>query len=350
MSQDKTASKKSVEAQVAPKAPAAATSTSAGSAPAPAASPPIPQNKGSPPPAPNAAGPPAATTSPPTMTPVPAAAPTTPSPAPSAAPAGPASPAAASTAPTPEIPEEIPATGKSINVLVIGVDSNFAKLVQTSLSTLQAQHPDINYRVFPGNAKEKLIEYLDKYQFHSIIFEEEMADVALDAWLKGFSEILKKSQKNKTTPVILATSKTDLNKTKGCIKAGYKDVIVKPLDQSLFLEKMNLYNKDIKLTESNLLFSMDAAKDVDVGFYFKTKSVSEYGMKVTSEKAVDVGSVVTIYATFIEEPVAAVVIESIKGGDEQFTLSLMYVGVTPAQTQTIRKFFRTQYAEGKEAA
>lgn len=347
MSQDKPASNKLAEAQVAPKAPAAATSTPAGSTPAPAASPPTPQNKASPPPAPSAAGPPAAATSPPTTTPVPG---TTPTVAPVKAPPAPASLAVATPAPAPETPEEIPASGKFINVLVIGVDANFAKLVQTSLSTLQAQHPDINYRVFPGNAKEKLIEYLDKYQFHSIIFEEEMADVTLDAWLKGFSEILKKSKNNKTTPVILATSKTDLNKTKGCIKAGYKDVIVKPLDQSLFLEKMNLYNKDIKLIESNLLFSMDAAKDVDVGFYFKTKSVSEYGMKVTSEKAVDVGSVVTIYATFIEEPLAAVVIEAVKGGDEQFTLSLMYVGVTPAQTQTIRKFFRTQYAEGKEAA
>jgi hypothetical protein len=238
---------------------------------------------------------------------------------------------------------------KFVNVFVIGTDLGFAKVIQTSLATLQTSNPGVNYRVFPGVAKDKLMDFLNKYKFHSILLEEEFTDGNPVQYLKDFKESLKKCPENVNVPIILVSSKTDLNRTKNFIKAGYKDQLIKPLDQTLFLQKMNMYNKEIKINDDTLLFSMDIAKDVDVGFYFKTRTISEYGMSVASDKSIEAGSVVTIYASFLGEHIAATVTEC-KKANEGHILELMFIGVTPSQTQEIRKFIRTEYAEEKNAS
>lgn len=247
-----------------------------------------------------------------------------------------------------ELKDAAPA-GKFINVLSIGTDLTFAKSVQVALNTLQASNKDVTYRIFPGISKDKLKEYSEKYQLHSILVEEEFMSQPAEPWFKELKEDLKKTIYNADTPVIMVSSKTDLGKTRNVVRSGFTDLILKPLDQSLFLQKMNMYNKKIPLSDGSLLFSLDTVQNVDVGFYFKTTSVSEYGMKVSSTKVVETGSIVTVYSSFMEENIVGVVKEVSKIADNEYSVFIMYIGVTPSQTQTIRKFIRTNYAEGKQA-
>lgn len=251
---------------------------------------------------------------------------------------------------TPNIQSKEPHTaGKYINVLAVGTDLTFAKSVQTALNTLQATSKDVTYRIFPGISKEKVKEFTEKYQLHSILVEEEFMDQPPEPWLKSLKEDLKKTTQNAETPVVLVCSKTDLGKTRNTVRVGFVDLILKPLDQSLFLQKMNMYNKKIPLSDGTLLFSLETSQDLDVGFYFKTKSISEYGVKVSSSKSMEIGSIVTVYAGFMEENIAAIVKEVSKISDDQYTIFIMYIGVTPSQTQAIRRFIRVNYAEGKQA-
>lgn len=245
--------------------------------------------------------------------------------------------------------KEVPQAGKYINVLSVGTDLTFAKSVQSTLNTLQSANKDTTYRIFPGISKDKLKEYAEKYQLHSILVEEEFMDSPAEPWLKELHEALKKTQYNSEVPVIYICSKTDLTKTKNIMRAGFTDVFLKPLDQSLFLQKMNLYNKKIPLSDSSLLFDLETAQDIDVGFCFKTKSISEYGVRITCNKPLEIGSVVSVYSSFLEENIAAVVKDAKKISDSEYIVFMMYVGVTPSQTQAIRKYIRTNYAEGKQA-
>ncbi len=265
------------------------------------------------------------------------------------APAAEAAKAPAPKAPVVEAPVRDVSGTKYINILVVGTDLSFAKSVQSSFNTLQATRKDLTYRIFPGTSKEKMTEFTEKYQLHSLLIEEEFMDSPAESWLKQLKDNLKKTAQNADIPVIVVSSKTDLAKTKNIVRFGYTDLILKPLDQSLFLQKMNMYNYKIPLTDSNFLFSLDTGQDVDVGFYFKTKSISEFGIKISSNKALDVGSVVTIYSSFAQENIAGVVKEVSKTADGQFGIFLMFIGITPSQTQAIRKFIRTNYAEGKQA-
>lgn len=250
----------------------------------------------------------------------------------------------------PPATESTNAAGKFVNVLVIGTDLSFAKNVQTALNSLQANHPDTSYRVFPGAQKEKILEYIEKYPLHSILVEEEAIDTALENWIKDFREVLKKTPHNKSAPIVYVTSKTDIIRAKDAVRLGYIDVIVKPLDQSLFIQKMNMYNPDIEICNELVLFSMDTRQPVDIGLYFETKTVSEYGMKIYSNRHLEPGMVVTLYTAFLGENIAAVIKEVTKIGDDKYSIFMMYIGVTPSQSQAIRKFIRANYSEEKQSA
>lgn len=240
-----------------------------------------------------------------------------------------------------------------VNILVVSPDLTLAKSVQTACQDVATENADKKYRVFPGTNKEKVIEAIDKYVMHSILVEEEfLVDTTAEKYLRDLQEALKKKPENANVPVILVTSKSDAAKTRAMIRCGWKDVLLKPLDKTLFLQKMSLYNPTVPFLNEPILFSMDLKKDVDISFTLTSGSISEYGMKVESSRDMSVGSVVGISASFLEggHQVSAVVVECKKISDTAYAVQLMFVGVTPAETQAIRKLIRHEYAEEKQAA
>lgn len=247
--------------------------------------------------------------------------------------------------------ESTSAFSEYVNVLVVGADLGFAKQVQLALQSIAAENPEKGYRVFPGVNKEKILESIEKFDLHTVIIEEEiLADTTPEKYLIEFQAMLKKNPKNEKVPMLIATLKSDGQRTRALVRGGWSDVLLKPLDRSLFLQKMNIYHKGRPIMKEAALFSMEVDKEVDLSFLFQTKSVSEYGMKVNSNRAVPVGTVLTARAAFIPEGVSAQVIESVKVSEDVHTLQLLFVGVTPAETQAIRKFIRQEYAEEKQAA
>lgn len=240
---------------------------------------------------------------------------------------------------------------KQLNFLIICSDLAFAKSVQSSILTLQSSHPEMNYRIFPGINKEKIVECLEKLTMHSILVEEEVINDRTTAqYLTELREIAKKNPANANVPIILVAQKTDLEKTMSLIREGWKDLFLKPLDQSLFLQKLSLFNAAEALLEEPILFTMDLTKDVDISFRYKTKSVSEYGMKVVSSKPIEPGTVVGVSGALFVAPLAAAVLDCTKVADDQFMVNMIFVGITPADTQAIRKLIRQEYAEEKQAA
>lgn len=240
----------------------------------------------------------------------------------------------------------------NINVLVVGPELGFAKAVQTAFQVLAPDNPEKNYRIFPANSKEKLIEAVTKGFFHSVLVEEEfIVDTPVEQFLKDLLELLKKSPApNQDTPVVLVVSKTDAGRTRRMVRSGWKDVLIKPLDTTLFLQKMSLYNEKLPIMKEPILFTMDSERDVDVAFSYKAKTLSEYGMKIESNAPVKPGTVVGITAAFIAEPLSAVALDQMKISEDLYVVRLMFIGMTPAETQAIRKLIRQEYAEEKQAA
>ena len=238
-----------------------------------------------------------------------------------------------------------------VNILVIGTDLGFAKQVQNALSSVAANNPDKTYRVFPGTDEKKTCEFLEKYKMHSILIQEEnLGDHGADGWVKKFKEDIKKYPSNTGTPLVFIAAQTTNEKTRKLIRLGFVDVFLKPLDNSLFVRKMNLFNKEIAILGEDILFTNESNHEVDLAFTYKTKSFSEYGMKVEASKPLEPGTLITVTAPFLEHRVVAVVRESTKISDTSFFISMMFVGVAPSETQAIRRFIRQEYAEEKQAA
>lgn len=240
---------------------------------------------------------------------------------------------------------------QQVNVLVAGTDLQFARAVQLSTHQIAAANADKTYRIMPAANKEKLLEALDKGPYHSILVEKEFcADSTPQSVLGDIKNKLQKDPQSPKTAVIFVVSSIDSAETVAAyIRMGYTDVIVKPLDNSLFLQKMNLYNPDVPFMKDDVLFSMDAAKQVSLSMGYTTKSIAEYGMKAVADRAMDVGTFMGVNASFLSEPLSAVVI-GCKQVEKTYEIDLMFVGVTPPQTQLIRKFIRQEYAEEKNAA
>lgn len=246
---------------------------------------------------------------------------------------------------------ETPENKNNVNILVVSPDLNLAKTVQAAFQAVAADNPEKNYRVFPAATKEKLIESLAKQTFHSVLVEEDfIVDAPLDHFLRDLLELLQKSDLNKDTPAVLVAAKTDFARTRAVVRMGWKDILLKPLDNTLFLQKMSLYNPKIPVIKEPILFTMDSEREVDLAFVYKAKTLSEYGMKIEANAPLHPGTVVGVTAPFLAEPLSAVVLDNVKIGDGQFTVRLMFVGITPAETQAIRKLIRQEYAEEKQAA
>lgn len=237
----------------------------------------------------------------------------------------------------------------TLNYIVLGTDLSFAKTAQQILSGLQAENPQLSYRVFPGTNKEKLLETLDKYDVHSILVEEEYLDSGPDRWLKDFRESIK-GTKNKDSPILFVTVKTSPENTKNLVRSGFADVIIKPVDPTLFIQKLALANAQIKMTGERPLFIMEAKQDVDLGFSYKTLSISEFGMTVQAEKPLEVGAVLSIYAGFLENQIAAQIRDVKKISDNNYQIFVLFLGVTPAESQYLRKWMKQEYAHIKAAA
>lgn len=238
-----------------------------------------------------------------------------------------------------------------VNILVIGTDLGFAKQVQSALSSVAANNPDKTYRVFPGTEDKKTFEYLEKYKMHSVLIQEEnVGEHGPEGWVKKYKDDIKKYPSNVDAPLVFIAAQTTNEKTRKLIRLGFVDVFLKPLDNSLFVQKMNLFNKEIKILSEDILFTNESDHEVDLAFNYKTKSFSEYGMKVEASKPLEPGTLINVTAPFLEHRVVAVVRENTKISDTSFFISMMFVGVSPSETQAIRRFIRQEYAEEKQAA
>ncbi|MBX3041923.1 MAG: hypothetical protein KF789_14550 [Bdellovibrionaceae bacterium] len=240
-------------------------------------------------------------------------------------------------------------SGNLRNILIVGTDLGFAKSVQSIVQGLKGS--DVSFRIFPGVDLEKITDCISKHPLHSILVDEDfLTDRTPEQFIATLREICKKSPHNAQTPCVFVTAKTTLETTKKWVRVGWKDVLLKPLDSTLFLQKMNIYNPALSFLKEALLFTMEVGKEIDLAFQFKTKSISEYGLKIESSRDLELGAVVGVSGVFLTEPLSAVVLESKKISDGVFAVQLMFIGITPAETQSIRKLIRQEYAEEKQAA
>lgn len=239
-------------------------------------------------------------------------------------------------------------TEKRTTLLVIGTDLALAKQIQGLFQGQQGiEDPP---RIFPGINFEKITECLKNDKVHSVLVDEDFLTEDTPAtFLKKITDILTEAKVSLDVPLILLRTTSSLEETQDLVRSGWMDVFMKPLDRALTLQKLNLMNPKLPLFDEEILFTMGFGKNVNLAFVYSAKSLSEFGMKIESTSSIENRKVLQVLIPGVEEALAAVTLACKKLGDDKFEIELMFVGITPGQTQNIRKLIRQEYADGKAA-
>lgn len=239
----------------------------------------------------------------------------------------------------------------TINLIVLSPGLDLAKRVQIMTNRIQEQMPNLSFKIYPAADSTKAQESLETFKMHSILVDESYLDTGPEKWIQDFLAKAGTTQ-NKGSPIYLVTSKPDVERTKQLVKYGFTDVLIAPLDYSLTVQKLAIHNTETKILAESQLFTLDVNNPIDLGFRYEMKSISEYGMTIKTDRELEVGLVLTIYTQFLDKDLAAQIRSSKKSESNanEYEVFLLFLGIDPADSQTLRKWMKSAYAQKNQQA
>lgn len=236
-----------------------------------------------------------------------------------------------------------------INFLILTLDPVFGKQVQMAFALVPGAGKEKIYKIHVAPDYNKFMELIDKANYHSILVDETfLSSTTPEDFLPELTRAIStKIPSHADLPIIYACSRVEISQIRNLITLGYTDIFLKPLDTTLFVQKMNNYNKKIKALLVDELYTMDYARDVTVHINYRAISLSEYSVRVETSTALPIGTPLTIHTEFTKEPFNIMVRNIEKLSSDAFIMDMMFIGLSPSQTQTIRQALQQHYAKNK---
>lgn len=134
------------------------------------------------------------------------------------------------------------------------------------------------------------------------------------------------------------------------------DLILKPIDKSLFLQKVEFLMADGGKASPNFLFRAKTAQIVEVGRDVIIDEISEFAVAVRSPGAVPEGAFASIhcdaFGTKAQRRLIGRVYESTKhpGRENEFIVRFSYFGISIEQLSTIRRYIRAHQTPVKKTS
>ncbi len=121
------------------------------------------------------------------------------------------------------------------------------------------------------------------------------------------------------------------------------DVIIKPLDNQLFLQKLSMVISDKRSSSGEFLYKQEVDANIYVAKGGIIDGLSDFGMTVQSKKSVRDGLIVRIYAkVFGDKKESSLFVRAYKSIPHptvpgEFKVHYTYYGITAAQLQKVRR-------------
>jgi response regulator RpfG family c-di-GMP phosphodiesterase len=236
------------------------------------------------------------------------------------------------------------ASNNKIQSLIYTMDLALVKSMQAETKGFSAELTWV-----PCSTLEKLTEYLNKTEFDLIIIDEKFFDSKDAEYLKKLKENIKDLPKNQQIPCFLLTNELDFQSLKGVMKFGFKDVFTKPVDFSLFYQKIQMYCPKVKFINDKLLFTMNVKSEIDIGMTYNLVKVSEFGIAVQSQKQFQPGEQITLYGDlFKEKNIGAVLAQvqsstSVPNKNGEYETQLIFIGPSKELVTGVRLWIKKEY-------
>ena len=244
----------------------------------------------------------------------------------------------------------LPENGLKIGYLTSMIQS--ARDLLLSIQKLKkAGDPAI--QVFPATDTLRLLELIGRHQFDLIILEEELIEGPQSEWVKKIESAIKFKDVNLSLPpmILLLGAERKPEDLKTLLGRGFNDVITRPVDQPIFIQKIDrLIPKAAILSESQF-FRMETTGEVRVAISQAFESVSETDAVILSNSQTKVGDVVSLFGEPFNDgmpnrEVVAVCLSCVASNNpvHPFRILFSLQGITPQLSQSIRKWIKSESA------
>jgi len=219
--------------------------------------------------------------------------------------------------------------------------------------------------VYPCSNGRKFAEYGHQHKFAAVLIDEAFHDPNSPDWVKKLRAGLSVELGNQKAPVILLAAERDLEGVEKILWQGYADLVTKPVDLSLLLQKIQLAMGSARLLKEDLLFSMDVKSPARVSLTTEVLRASEYGAVIRSSRQFQQGETLKLHSPMFGEGdpsvwarvVSSEVTSSSEGASggagnatqPEYESRLAFLGPTRATLTAIRLWLKKQYIDAHEA-
>lgn len=143
------------------------------------------------------------------------------------------------------------------------------------------------FKVFPASDEGRVRDLMSRHKFTVIIVDDSMGDIISSIVLEN----QKHDSSNKKTPVYYLSIDQRIDCT-SFIKKGYKDVLFKPLDLPLVLQKIAV---DAGISaDGQQLYVAKTSEETSVTIVSRIENVSEYSVTLSMGHPLKIGELIQI--------------------------------------------------------
>lgn len=206
----------------------------------------------------------------------------------------------------------------------------------------------------PCTTGEKLAELAQKYQPNAVLVDDAFVDPANAALITRLRASL--AGAGETKPFFCFSVERELKDLRRVMEAGFLDIFTKPVDATLFFQKLQLAFPDHKFLKDRLLFSMEVASPMEVALEAALVNASEYGAVIRLNAPLPAGTLLPLRADLYGAPgtagCLARVISCIPTPEQRwkYEASLMLIAPSREILSSIRTWMKQEYVRRRDTS
>lgn len=235
-----------------------------------------------------------------------------------------------------------------LTILVLTSDLIMVKNLQERTKSFLSE-----VRFVPLSSGEKLSEYASKFAPDLVLIDDAFVDPMNAGLISKMQAVLSAGLKVKR-PFFLISAERPTRELRAAMGSGFVDVFTKPVDPSLFFQKIQIYFPNVQFLKDKLLFNMDVNSRIGLSWECHLVSVSEYGATIRLNRELHVGDLFTLHGGMFGaadgDCLGRVLSCSHRQGDgERFEASLLFVAPSKEILSAIRLWIKQEYVRTREA-
>jgi CheY-like chemotaxis protein len=238
------------------------------------------------------------------------------------------------------------ASSPTFNSIVLTTDLYMVREFQERTRTLAGE-----FRFVPLSHGEKLAEFAQRNEPDAIFIDDAFVDPLNGALIARIRHALGVTHERK--PCFAITSERSLQDLRSIIANGFSDVFTKPIDSSMFFQKLQVHYPQKRFLKENLLFSMNVSAKVDLALVCELVSASEYGAHLRVNRDLGPGELFSLNGGLCgpDRVECLTKVMSCGPADERGLrdIEVIFVGPRKELLKAVRMWIKQEYVKSRES-